>query len=68
MKDPTTGLQQSNKKFIFYNRELDGKCFELIHIDARGELRDDRWQIKLKQRNSQVLDLDQTAPNVNSTY
>ncbi|MGZ3863858.1 MAG: GWxTD domain-containing protein [Bacteroidia bacterium] len=66
LKDPITGLQQTNKKFIFYNRELDGKCFELIHSDARGELRDDRWQIKLKQRNTQVMDLDQNTPEQNS--
>lgn len=67
IKDPATGSYQTNKKFIFYNRELDGKCFELIHSDVRGEIRDDRWQIKLKQRSNQVLDLDQTTPT-NDTY
>ena len=67
IKDPSTGKFQSNKKFVFYNRELDGKCFELIHSDARGEIRDDRWQIKLKQRSNQVLDLVQTTP-ANGTY
>jgi len=67
LKDPATGNFQSNKKFVFYNRELDGKCFELIHSDARGELRNDRWQIVLKQRSNQVLDLDQTTPT-NQTY
>jgi GWxTD domain-containing protein len=67
IKDPSTGNFQSNKKFVFYNRQLDGKCFELIHSDARGELRDDRWQIRLKQRTNQVLNLDQTTPD-NQTY
>jgi GWxTD domain-containing protein len=66
LRDPATGTFQSNKKFVFYNRELDGKCYELIHSDARGELRDDRWQIKLKQRSNQVLNLDETKPK--STY
>ncbi len=63
IKDPSTGIFQSNKKFIFYNRELDGKCYELIHSDARGEIRDDRWAIKLKQRSNQIMNLDQNTPN-----
>lgn len=67
LKDPTTGLQQTNKKFIFYNRELDGKCYELIHSDARGEIRDDRWQLKLMQRNRQIMDLDQNTPVQDNT-
>ena len=67
LKDPATGSFQTNKKFVFYNRELDGKCFELIHSDARSETRDDRWQIKLKQRSNQVLNLDQTTPD-SDTY
>jgi GWxTD domain-containing protein len=62
IKDPATGQFQSNKKFVFYNPTLDGKCFTLLHSDARGETRDDRWQIKLKQRNNQIMDLDQTTP------
>lgn len=62
LRDPATGAFQSNKKFVFYNRELDGKCYELIHSDARGELRDDRWQIKLKQRSNQIFNLDTNTP------
>jgi len=62
IKNPATGQFQSNKKFVFYNPTLDGKCFTLIHSDARGEIRDDRWQIKLKSRNNQIMDYDQTTP------
>jgi GWxTD domain-containing protein len=62
LKDPTTGQFQTNKKFVFYNRELDGKCFELLHSDARGELRNDRWQLVLKQRSNQIMNLDVNAP------
>jgi GWxTD domain-containing protein len=62
IQNPATGQFQSNKKFIFYNPTLDGKCFTLLHSDARGEIRDDRWQIKLKQRNNQIMDYDQTTP------
>jgi len=62
IQNPSTGSYQTNKKFVFYNPTLDGKCFTLLHSDARGEIRDDRWQIKLKQRNNQIMDYDQTAP------
>ncbi|MBS1647011.1 MAG: GWxTD domain-containing protein [Bacteroidetes bacterium] len=62
IKDPATGQFQSNKKFVFMNRELDGHCYHLIHSDARGELRDDRWQVKLKQRNNPTYNFDDNAP------
>lgn len=67
LKNPTTGQFQSNKKFVFYNRELDGKCFELLHSDARGEIRNDRWEIILQGRTNQVMNLDQTTPT-NKSY
>ena len=62
IKNPVNGQFQTNKKFVFYNPTLDGKCFSLLHSDARGEIRDDRWQIKLKLRNNQIMDYDQTTP------
>lgn len=62
LKDPVTGFFQTNKKFVFYNRELDGKCFELLHSDARGELRNDRWELVLKQRSNQIMNLDVNKP------
>lgn len=67
IENPANGQYQTNKKFVFYNPTLDGNCFTLLHSDARGEMRDDRWQIKLKQRNNQILNLDQNTPN-NSSY
>lgn len=67
IKDPATGNFQSNKKFVFYNPQLDGHCYQLLHSDARGETRDDRWQIKLQQRTNQILNLDQNTPT-NGTY
>ena len=67
LKNPSTGQFQTNKKFVFYNPTLDGKCFTLLHSDARGEIRDDRWQIKLQQRDNQIMNFDQTTPT-NSSY
>lgn len=51
---------QTNKKFVFYNPDLVTNNFELIHSDARGELRDERWRLKLNSRNNQSRDFDQT--------
>ncbi|MHB8259882.1 MAG: GWxTD domain-containing protein [Bacteroidia bacterium] len=62
LQNTSTGTYQTNKKFVFYNPTLDGKCYTLLHSDARGEIRDDRWQIKLKQRDNQIFDFDQTKP------
>ncbi|TND07482.1 MAG: hypothetical protein FD123_3192 [Bacteroidetes bacterium] len=51
---------QTNKKFIFYNPDLVTNKYELIHSDARGEIRDDRWQLKLNSRDNQSRSFDQT--------
>ena len=66
IKNPTTGQFQTNKKFVFYNPTLDGKCYMLLHSDARGEIRDDRWQVTLKKRNNQIMNFDQNSTGQNS--
>jgi GWxTD domain-containing protein len=62
LQNTSTGGYQTNKKFVFYNPTLDGKCFMLLHSDARGEQKDDRWQIDLKKRDNQIFNFDQTTP------
>ncbi len=62
MKDPVNEQLQTNKKFVFYNKELAGNNYELIHSDARGELKDARWQLKLKQRTQMKVNLDDEKP------
>jgi hypothetical protein len=49
---------QSNKRFVFANFDLVTNNFVLLHSDARGEVRDDRWQTRLVKRDSQYRDLD----------
>lgn len=51
--------QQTNKKFIFYNPDLVTNNYVLLHSDARGEIFDSRWNIKLHSRNNASHDLDQ---------
>jgi GWxTD domain-containing protein len=67
LKDPTNGQFQTNKKFVFWNKDLDGNCFKLLHSDARGELKDARWQMRLKQRSQTNVNLDVETPP-ESTY
>ncbi len=63
--DPVNAQMQTNKRFVFYNREIAGNNFELLHSDARGELKDSRWQFRLRQRTQQKLNLDVEKPNEN---
>lgn len=51
--------RQSDKRFVFMNADLIGADYELIHSTAYGEVRDDRWQLRLQGRNEQYIDLDQ---------
>jgi len=53
---------QSNVQFVFYNPNFADNDYELIHSNARGEVRDERWQmtvfnaVKIRNNNN---DFDQ---------
>jgi GWxTD domain-containing protein len=66
IKDPQTSQFQTNKRFVFWNKDLDGSCYRLLHSDVRGELRDDRWQMRLKSRNQNNVNFDVETPNMNT--
>lgn len=66
LKDPATGQFQTNKRFVFWNKEMDGNCFKLLHSDARGELKDVRWQMRLKSRTQNNVNLDVETPGQNT--
>jgi hypothetical protein len=66
IKDPQTGQFQTNKRFVFWNKDLDGNCYKLLHSDVRGELRDNRWQMRLKARTQNNVNLDVENPNMNT--
>ena len=51
---------QTNKRFVFANFDLVSNNYQLIHSDARGEVRDDRWQIRLTKRDTSPRNVDQT--------
>jgi len=49
---------RSNRKFIFYNYEIAGNNYKLLHSDAPGENFDARWQLKLRRRTMHDRDMD----------
>lgn len=42
---------RSNRRFVFYNPEIATARWILLHSDAIGERRDDRWQLTLQRIN-----------------
>lgn len=48
----------SNKKFVFYNKDLIGKNFSLLHSDYPGEVYDQQWEAKLHARNFNPANFD----------
>ena len=54
--------EQTNVKFIFYNRDLISNNYELLHSDLIGEINDPAWQMKLVKRLSPNSNPDITTP------
>jgi len=52
---------QANKKFVFYNPDLVSNNYQLIHSDARGEIYDVNWNMKIHSRNVQTGNFDDTT-------
>ncbi|MEQ1734277.1 MAG: GWxTD domain-containing protein [Bacteroidia bacterium] len=52
--------KRNNRRFVFYNPSLSGNDFVLIHSDAYGELRNERWQVLISGRNGKTVGVDQT--------
>jgi GWxTD domain-containing protein len=65
MAQSTPG-QRNNRRFIFSNQDLVTNDYMLIHSDAIGEIRDDRWQLRLQRRNNPSRDFDNL--NINNHY
>ncbi|TAL62673.1 MAG: GWxTD domain-containing protein, partial [Bacteroidetes bacterium] len=50
---------QTNKQFIFFNRDLASNNYRLLHSDALSETHDTRWEMKLHARTVQSHDFEQ---------
>jgi len=53
---------EKDVKFVFYTQDIVSNNFELLHTNARGEVKDYRWRLKLRKRTYQSADIDEEAP------
>lgn len=51
---------QRDKRFVFYNPELVGKDYVLLHSDVLGEIYDKNWERRLSKRNNTLYNSDAT--------
>lgn len=49
---------QTNRKFVFYNPEIVGEDYKLLHSDMPGEISNANWNMALYKRNSQTNNMD----------
>ena len=54
---------QTNRKFVFYTRDLAANDFVLLHSDAMGETNNPRWMVELRSRTNAPGDLQQNSLN-----
>lgn len=50
--------KENNKKFIFYNPNIAGKEYELLHSDLTGEIKTPNWERLLSKRNTTLYNQD----------
>jgi GWxTD domain-containing protein len=48
---------QTNRKFVFYSPDMVTSDFFLLHSDAIGEIHNQRWQVDLRSRIYQTVDI-----------
>lgn len=49
---------KTNRKFVFYNPNLTGNDYRLLHSDMQGEVNNINWNMDLYKRNSSSNDMD----------
>lgn len=57
---------ETNKKFIFYNPQLAGNDYDLLHSDVTGEIYTKNWERILHKRNTTLSNPDEI--NVDERY
>ena len=51
---------QNNKKFVFYNPDIVGNEYALLHSDVRGEIGNRNWEMILHRRQTPLYDYRET--------
>jgi len=57
----------SDKRFVFYDRELLHREYQLLHSDVPGEVRNPRWDMVLNSRNNAQWNTEQNSAGGNSS-
>jgi len=52
----------TNRRFVFYQRELVGDCYELLNSEVPGEVQNPRWNEIIHSRNSSMNNVDPQKP------
>ena len=60
--------QFSNKRFVFYNPDLVGNNYRLLHSDLIGETQNYRWQYELIKRNANNVNIDDPTGGNSNTF
>jgi GWxTD domain-containing protein len=60
--NPISEMRQTNRTFVFWNRNAASNNYELLHSDAIMEQKNDRWEMVLYNRGKGTTDIDQTSP------
>jgi GWxTD domain-containing protein len=55
----------TNKVFVFWNKDLIGKNYALLHSDMPGEVSDSQWNFKLHGRTMRAENYDDEIKKVN---
>ncbi len=61
--------KRNNRRFIFYLPDLATNDYVLLHSDAYGEIRNDKWQLVITNRNNKTNGIDDTTtPNMQGDH
>jgi GWxTD domain-containing protein len=52
----------TNRRFVFYQRELVGDCYELLNSEVPGEVQNARWNEIIHSRNNSMNNVDPQRP------
>lgn len=64
MYNPITDRKQTNRRFVFWCRNEASNNYELLHSDALGEQKNERWELVLYNRGKGTTDIDQTEQGI----
>lgn len=52
---------QPNAMYVFWDKSLTLRNYELLHTNVRGQMNNERWQLMLQSRNNPGGDIDQNT-------